>query len=384
MRLLYLSADPGVPLLGHKGASVHVRELVSALVTEGADVVVASPRVGFEGERLEVPAFLVEIDPVLPKEHAGAESLREAVDRQAAQILELARLHAVGAVYERFSLFSDGGVRAARELGIPHVLEVNAPLRDEALRFRTLPHEEEAEAIERDVFAGTDRVLAVSRTLARLLEDAGLEPAKIEVVGNAVDPSKFRGSRREYGESFTIGFAGSLKPWHGVEALLEGFRLALAELPSLRLEVIGSGPLAELVETARLPAQSFAYRGQLSHRDTIGAMARWHAGAAPFLPLTEFYFSPLKLVEYMAAGVCPVASDLPEARELLGHGQRGLLVEPGNAEALAAALVDLGRNPERAAALGQQGREHVLASLTWRHNARRALAALGAHPATVR
>ena len=91
--------------------------------------------------------------------------------------------------------------------------------------------------------------------------------------------------------------------------------------------------------------------------------------------------SPTKLVEYMAAGVCPVASDLPELRSLLGDGARGLLVEPGNADALAAAFVRLARDRERTAALGAQAREYVLRTRSWSENAARALQALGRQPA---
>ena len=64
MRLLYVSADPGIPVLGHKGASVHVRELVTALTAEGARVALASPRVAPEGDRLDAPAELIELEPV--------------------------------------------------------------------------------------------------------------------------------------------------------------------------------------------------------------------------------------------------------------------------------------------------------------------------------
>ncbi len=383
MRLLYLSADPGVPVLGHKGASVHVRALVSALAGKGASVVLASPRTRPEGETLAAPVELVEIDPVLPKAHATASSLQLAVGRQAAQILELARRLGIEAVYERYSLFSAGGVRAAAELGLPHVLEVNAPLRDEALRFRTLPHPDEAAAIEREVFASTDRILAVSDTLAGLLELYGVERGKIEVVPNAVDPADFGAPRAIRGDVFTIGFAGSLKLWHGVEILVAAFREALLEAPELRLEIAGDGPARGAIEGARLPAGLITYRGRLPHAETIRAMARWDVGAAPFLPLPCFYFSPLKLVEYMAAGACPVASDMPEISALLGAGERGVLVEAGSAEALAQALVELARERERAAAIGARARAYALASLSWTRNAELALRALRPNPVEI-
>lgn len=378
MRLLYLSADPGVPILGHKGASVHVRALLKAFAEEGLEVVVASPRIAFEGERLEAPATLVAITPVLPKAHRGEASLREAVQRQAEEIRELAADLAVDAVYERFSLFSNGGVEAALGLGVPHALEVNAPLRAEAARFRTLPHPALAEIVERDVVARTNRLFPVSSTLAHLLVAAGAAVEKLEVAPNGIDADAFRALSPVRSANFTVGFAGSLKPWHGIEVLLEGFGLALAREPGLRLEVVGSGPLAQLVTGSRLPPERLVYHGQLTHRETIGVLAGWDVGAAPFASLEDFYFSPLKVGEYMAAGACPIASDLPSLRELLGHGERGVLVDAGDAAAFARALVELARNREHAAELGRRARSYALSTLDWSRNARRALEALGA------
>jgi hypothetical protein len=186
MRLLYVSADPGVPVLGHKGASVHVRELVEALAAAGTSVTIASPRIRYEGERIAADVELVAINPVLPKDYATPTALRRAVREQAVQVVELARARGIQAIYERFSLFSNAGARAAAELGIPHALEVNAPLCDEARRFRTLPHPEEAAAIESVVLASTDHVFAVSEELRGVLVDDGVEPEKVEVLPNAV------------------------------------------------------------------------------------------------------------------------------------------------------------------------------------------------------
>jgi glycosyltransferase involved in cell wall biosynthesis len=93
------------------------------------------------------------------------------------------------------------------------------------------------------------------------------------------------------------------------------------------------------------------------------------------LPLPGFYFSPLKVVEYMAAGTCPLASDLGQIRTLLGAGKRGALVEAGNVDAFTAAIVDLARRPDHAAALGADARAYALRSLTWGQNAERVLRA---------
>lgn len=368
MRLLCLSADPGVPVLGHKGASIHLRELCAAFAELGVEVHVASPRIRPEGDALSAPAKLHGIAPVLAKAHA-ARTLRGAVQAQARAVTRLCLRLGIDAIYERFSLFSAAGVRAAAELGLPHVLEVNAPLREEAARYRSLPHPELAAWFESEVMGATDRVLAVSEPLARDLARAGVDATKIAVAPNGVAAHRFPSPRRDR-ERFVVGFAGSLKPWHGIDTLVE----AISRVPEAHLEVVGHGPHEELLD--RVPGERLARLGALPHAEVIGLMAGWDAGIAPYAPIDGFWFSPLKVLEYMAAGACPVVSDLGDAAQLLDHGRRGVLVRPGDAGALAEALAALARDRDRARSLGARARCWVALNRSWSANAERALAAL--------
>lgn len=379
MRLLYLSSDPGVPVLGHKGASVHLREMVVAFAAAGASVLVASPRVRPEGDELEAAVELVEIAPVKAGECGSRPALRRAMAAQAEQLERIARLNGVDAVYERLSLFGTSGIQAARRLGLRHALEVNAPLCDEARRFRTLPYPEEAVRAERQVCADTHHVFANSEEMAAYLIDTGASPAKVSVAPNGIDARKFSGRRPQPQSGvFRVGFLGSLKPWHGIGVLLDAFARALACLPHLRLEIVGTGPEAARLDETGLPPSALVNHGPLPHRAAIEVMSRWDVGVAPFLPVPRFYFSPLKVVEYMAAGVCPVASDLGQLRTLLGGGERGVLVEPGKVEALAEAILRLATGRAAAAELGARARTYALSTLTWQQNAERALSVLTA------
>ena len=368
-RVLYLSADPGIPILGHKGASVHVRELATALAEAGVEVHVASPRIGPEGDAAPSAVELHAIPPVLAKQHTSA-TLTEAVAAQARAVTELASRLGVAAIYERYSLFGVAGVRAAAALDLPHALEVNAPLREEARRFRTLPHPELAREHELETMAASGRVLAVSEPLARALARDGVPEAKLEVLPNAVAAHRFPAPRRDPAR-FLAGFAGSLKPWHGVDTMVE----AVGRVPEVHLEVVGDGPGAELLD--RLPARQVTRLGPLPHADVARAMSTWDVGLAPYAPLEGFWFSPLKVLEYMAAGACPVASDLGDATSTLAGGERGVLVPAGDAGALASALRALAGERERARALGAAARTWVRAHRSWSHNAERVLASLG-------
>ena len=372
MRLLYVSADPGIPVFGHKGASVHVRELVAALAAEGANVTIASPRIDPEGDLLEARADLVEITPVVAKVHGTAASLRAAIDEQARQVTSIARLLGSTAIYERYSLHSRAGADAAEALGLPYVLEVNAPLRDEARRFRSLAYPEVAAETEARAYARADRIFAVSTPLAGLLRREGVDPNRLEVMRNAVTPAKFPPRHTRAG--FTVGFAGSLKAWHGLDVLTDAVGRAASVVPDLRLEVIGDGPVAPVLDRLDLPPDRVTRYGARPHAETLRVLTSWDVGVAPYVAASPtFYFSPLKVVEYMAAGACPVASDLGEIRSLLGDGERGVLVPPGDHAALGSALVELATDRSRAAALGERARDYAVRSLSWRRNARRTL-----------
>jgi glycosyltransferase involved in cell wall biosynthesis len=354
---------------------VHLRELVAAFVAEGATVAIASPRIRPEGDRLDAPADLVEITPIVAKHHRGAASLRDAIDEQAREVVHVAQRLGATAIYERYSLHSRAGAEAAAALDLPYVLEVNAPLRDEARRFRSLAHPEVAAETEARVFEVTDRIFAVSTPLAAMLRREGVDPDKLEVARNAITPAKFPPRRALAG--FTVGFAGSLKTWHGVEVLTDAVGRAATVVPDLRLEVIGEGPVAPVLDRVGLPPERFVRYGARSHADTLRVLASWDVGVAPYVAASPtFYFSPLKVVEYMAAGACPVASDLGEIRSLLGDDERGVLVPPGDRAALRSALVELATDRPRTAALGSRARDYAHRSLSWRRNARRALACL--------
>jgi glycosyltransferase involved in cell wall biosynthesis len=86
---------------------------------------------------------------------------------------------------------------------------------------------------------------------------------------------------------------------------------------------------------------------------------------APYPPQAEFYFSPLKVYEYMAAGLPVVASRIGQIEEAIRDGVDGVLCPPGDPEAFAAALLRLADDPLLRARLGRAARESVVAERTW-------------------
>ncbi|HET9718890.1 MAG TPA: glycosyltransferase family 4 protein [Solirubrobacteraceae bacterium] len=353
MRLLYLSSDPGVPVFGGKGASVHVRAMVRAFSRVGHEVILASPRIEPGEERLPDGARCVEIPAVRPRSLTTAGEVTAAIASQAEAVLSLAREARVDAIYERYSLTGCAGARTARAIDVPLLVEVNAPLREEERRFRELAHESVALEAERETFEAASLIVAISPWLAEWLGSLGVDRDRIVVIPNP-PPDQLLGAHRALrdDEALTVGFSGSLKPWHGVETLVQGFLEAVEAGARMRLEILGDGPAAAEIDVAAGGCPQIVRLGHLSHSQALTQLAGWDIGAAPYRSLDSFYFSPLKLSEYMAAGVCPLVSDLGGLPDAVERGKAGVIVPPDDPSALGAALLALDADRARVRRLG--------------------------------
>nr|MDQ3397619.1 glycosyltransferase family 4 protein [Deinococcota bacterium] len=120
-------------------------------------------------------------------------------------------------------------------------------------------------------------------------------------------------------------------------------------------------------------ADSVRFTGAVALEEVPRFLMQMDAAAAPYPPLANFYFSPLKVYEYLAAGLPVVASRVGQLAELLTDGVDGLLYPPGDARALAGALTRLAGDAALRERLGRAGRAKVEAKHSWQHVARRIL-----------
>lgn len=418
MNIAYISADFGVHVFGHKGASIHVREMVSALRDAGHAVCIVSPALdeGKESKgvsttgafsapltaRLPGVTFL----PVLlPERHLQLFKEFEALDkffdmkmrlRQEVRnllfnqtLFEQTRAHwqsrRLDLVYERYSLFSYAGIRCAREFGVPHILEVNAPLAEEQEKMRGLAMKNLAHETERHIFRHTDRVVVVSRELQEYVASCGVPAERLQLLPNAVDPRRFAAAekaetiRARYGYSgkLIIGFVGSLKPWHGTETLFAAFREVYAARTNTHLLIVGDGPgRAELAQYAQNHGfqDAVTFTGNVPHDDIPSYIATMDITVAPYKPYENFYYSPIKIFEYMIMGKPVIAGRIGQVEEVIVDGETGVLFEPGNIRQLAATLLQLANDAPLCQRLGAKARAWVRQERTWENNAQQVIA----------
>jgi glycosyltransferase involved in cell wall biosynthesis len=369
MRVACLCTDSGIAWGGPKGAAVHLAEISTALAREGATVRVFVSAVAPDAPS-PPPGVTLEALPG-PGKGAPARERVAAQDELAAWLVE--RLGAFGAeaLYERVALYSAAGARAARSLGLPYLVELNAPLLEEASRYRTLELPEEADRLERETLAAAGLCLPVSSPLAAYASGRGAR--RVVVTPNAVTLSAYGvGPRAADGRPLAV-FSGALRPWHGIETIAEAWRLLGERAP--RLRVIGDGPGREAMQAA-----GAELTGAVPHDRVPGLLCEADIGLAPYAPDAPSYFSPLKLFEYLAAGLAIVAADLPGVTDVVSTGS-AVLIAPGDARALAEGVAALAADPARRRRLGAAARALAPAH-TWDRRARAILEAVAelAHP----
>jgi len=373
MRVACVNADPGVPAFGNKGCSVHLQEVLRAMVSIGAEVDLFTRRLGGTAPA-DLTAVRVNALTPLPKAEAGPRELAALESNE-----ELEKLLALGAfdiVYERYSLWSYAGMEFAQRIGIAGILEVNAPLIEEHAAYRDLVDRDTAEEVAKRAFAAAKLIVAVSSEVAAYVSRFPQTSGKVVVLPNGINPDRFPVNVAAMipGDAFTIGFVGSLKPWHGVDLLAQAFEEFHRQERKSRLIIVGDGPERAKLESyisACGVAGDVVFTGAIAPTAVPGLLASMDVVVAPYPKLEHFYFSPLKIYEYMAAGRPVVASRIGQIAEILDHQVTGWLTPPGDTGALVEAFKVLLASPDLRKRMGRAAREFVLKNHTWQQSVRR-------------
>ncbi|MEN8140617.1 MAG: glycosyltransferase family 4 protein [Thermodesulfobacteriota bacterium] len=292
-------------------------------------------------------------------------------------------------IYDRYIIFNYSAVAAARKCNLPIFLEVNAPLSyerehepDEKLYLKKLAY-----FIEKKACINASKTIVVSTPLFQYLNKIGVPGRKIAILPNGVNQQKFypRNKSRElmsalrYSETdIIIGFVGILRPWHGVDMLIDAFAEIVEAFPQCKLLLVGDGPIqTEIeshVESLGLGKKVFV-TGRVPHADVGEYVALFDVAVSP---KATFYASPMKIVEYMAQAKAVLAPDMANIRDIIDHDVTGLLFEPDNRESLAMTLRELVSDNNKRDQLGKMAHGATQSRLNWQVNAERVIGFCGA------
>ena len=351
MNVLGICSDPGVPLDGTKGASVHLLAVWNALAGTGCRVHGVAPWRGGTLPSCQPGVTLY------PGPTGLAESKRE--------VARVTRDLPADVILERLALGGTVGVAVARARRLPRIVEANAPLDEEAARFRAPPNPAAIQALSTSL-SEADGVYVVSSALVEWARRHGARD--VRVIANGVDVGAFSGVRERRGSGpVRVIFVGSFKPWHGVELLIEAAALAIGRGADLKLELVGDGPgraAAERKAQDERIADRVLFVGSIAHDEVPRRLLGADIAALPAPRGVAPYFSPLKLYEYAAAGCAIIAARYGQVEERFVDGRDAWLVPPGDTVKWAEALFELAANPPRRERLGE-GARGTARTLDW-------------------
>ena len=296
------------------------------------------------------------------------------------------RAPAVDFLYQRYSRFNWTGAVLSILSGLPLALEFNGSEVWVSQKWDPVGQLPLLRRFEKLSLRAADLIFTVSEVERRNLIAAGVAEQKIIANPNGVDVEQFRATgngaevRRRLGVEgkITVGFLGTFGPWHGAPVLAE----AASMLPeSCHLLFIGDGDERAACEERLAAAKDRAtFVGRIPHDrvpdylDACDILVSPHVASADG---SEFFGSPTKLFEYLAMQKPVVASRLGQIGDIIVDGETGLLVEPGDADALASAVTRLAEDADLRARLSDAARHMVTERFTWRHNAARVFDAVG-------
>ena len=379
MRILYSAIDQSVPAA--HGGSVHVTAVAEGLAALGHDVhVLVSPGAG--GALPQGKARWVPLPPPL-----GNRRLRLL---RAGDVLAYARTMNPDVIIERYYNFGGEAMLAARRLGSLAVLEVNAPVIDHPGSLKRLVDRGLiVEPLRRWRDWQCQQADVIVTPSARIIP-ASVPTSKILVTEWGADTSRFHPGApgpvpfsRSGGEIVAV-FAGAFRAWHGAIHLVDAIRRLHARgRREFRAVLVGDGPELTTVRQSAASVEGITLVGAVPHAELPAILAASDVGVAPFdtsrLPSLayEFHWSPLKMFEYMAAGLPVVAPRIERLANVVRDGREGLLYESSDADGLADALQRLA-NRDLRLELGAAARERVVERFSWDSHCRQLDAAIRA------
>lgn len=367
------------------GQSTHIEEMIGGLRANGHEVWECAPAVDGGSESGGSSGWVGLLKAHLPKPvYELAEIAYSLVAYR--RLSRSIRAKRPDGIYERYNLFLLAGIWAKRRFKLPLILEVNAPMAVERAEYGGLALPWLARRLERFVWRQADYVLPVTQVLAEHLIREGVDPQRIRVIPNAINPAHYvqlpstSEAKQALGLSgrLVVGFTGFVREWDRLDRIVAW----IAKQPvdrNVHLLVIGDGPARAEIEAcaARLGvADRLSFTGAVP-RARVPALST--AFDVALQTALVPYASPLCLFEYLALSKAIVAPDQPNHHEILAHGINALLYDPEDPQGIERALETLAADAGLREQIARAAHQVVDDKrLTWQQHASRVAELLAA------
>ncbi|NML34323.1 glycosyltransferase family 4 protein [Paraburkholderia antibiotica] len=264
---------------------------------------------------------------------------------------------------------------AARQLGIPFQYEMRGLW--ELTRISRTPHYEGRQGfrqgleLEGLVARHADRVFVISEQLGRFARARwGIDKERMFLLPNCVEPERFASFASQEIEHDTIGYAGSLMAYEGLDTLIDAVAQLRARGVRISVSLIGDGEARVSLESQvqRLGlSEQIRFLGRMAPQKAQEALSRCALVCIPRKPFKVCEIvPPIKLVEAMAMGKPVIVPDLPVFRDEMGERPAGWFFKAGDPTALARVIETAMSDRAALAAMGEWAKEYATTQRCWR------------------
>lgn len=287
----------------------------------------------------------------------------------------LSKAGKVDFIYERYSLFMFAVVWLAKWKKIPIILEVNDSSTVE--RVRPVHFMRIATALESWVFRNASGLVFVSGVFRDRIQAAHGRIAPAIITPNAANIDKFSYTPQQREQArqrwkldgkVVCGYLGAFVPWHAIDKFVFEIADHLKARPELVLLLVGDGatyPEVEAFVRQKGLQDQVLLTGRVPHDDVPGLLA---AMDMAILPSAGDYTSPVKLFEFMACGIAPIAPDFLPIREVLKEGETGWTFPHGQLDQAVSMVLSKSADLATLKRVGAAARAYIAAERQWRNN----------------
>jgi len=289
------------------------------------------------------------------------------------KVRELVSARKPAVIWERSSLLHFAGLRVAKEIGVPYVLE----WKDNMIKYKFSLYHRRAVGLERRKNSESDYIVVESNKIKEDLTAKSISAEKILVAHNAVNPKEFcpdSEARQEYRcklgikeDQVLIGYAGGYSWYHDmIRLVLAAEILRKQEQSSIKILMVGTGKQYDetrvLAKEKNLLDTVIMMKPKVPKEEVPMVLSSLDVAV---LPGCTDLICPIKVQEYMAMELPAVVPDYPCNHEVITDGQNGILFKPRDEHALAKKLDILINSKQTRQNIGAAAREEVVARFTW-------------------
>lgn len=283
-------------------------------------------------------------------------------------------------VIARLNSYGYSPAVVTQKTGIPFLIEADCPASYEKIAFQKYFRSTKwlLYALERKFIMAGKAAFTVSNQIKSYFVEHGIPADFMHVIPNGADPDRFSPEipcddvRTKYDlhDSIVIGFVGSFIYWHGIENLTSVIARTLKANKNAKFLMVGEGgpmkPMLEKFIKENHLENRAILSGFVPHESIPQYINAMDIVLAPYPKLDFFYYSPVKIYEYMSMGKPVISTRLGQIAEIIEDQRNGFLTEPDEVEEITRMIIELSHNAEQRKQVGTAARQDILEKYSWK------------------